>query len=299
MEQDKRTLNPRILKILIAGAVVLCILLLCPSFFGGNQNTLYLPETVEVIMDGVQINTDVYDYDSNGHLSKIRSRNIRGEETVTQVTCDKNGNIIQLSTDIFLRGEFMHTQIIKYTYSTQGNLLTTTASKNNTEFDRTQWDYDVTNRITRCTQTVTSSAGKTSVTQTMYEYDQDGKLVTSTMYIGDDLRATTAFTYNAEGKLLREERRNHRDTVISWVDYTYEQDNTVASVHKIAGETTNVTTYTYDHVGNLIRQGYSDGKTVMEYRYQYKEQRVAANAPRRSFTMYDSLPQNGLLDSLG
>jgi len=93
----------------------------------------------------------------------------------------------------------------------------------------------------------------------------------------------TTFEYDKKGRMVLETLCNDRETVIQKVEYRYEENKTVAEVHR-ADYGNMIITYTFDHAGNITEMVYGEGGDHLRYVYTYKEVKVSEDSPRRSYT---------------
>lgn len=273
----------------ICGILLITALLLSVAGCGLGGTTLYLPEKVD-IYSGDQLYSSVsFVYDEDGFLEELVISN--GENAAHQsVTCDENGNVTSVTTEPTANILIGSAPVQTFTYSTRGNLLSTSLTVNSQVRQQTQWEYNTKNRILRAIQQI----GSRQIAEYRYEYDDSGKLLTITWYTAGKPVSVASFTYDEKGKLLTEVLCNERETVLTSVEYRYEDGKTVASVSHSIGNTDPVL-YTFDHAGNLIEvyAGENDSRN-MKYVYTYKEVSVSADSPRKSYNPYPRLSETGL-----
>jgi len=262
---------------------VLCLLLTAVLFFslagcGLGGKTLYLPEKVEAYSGGELSQTITYQYDEDGFLTKILSNNGQNSDARV-ITCDKNGNVLSSSADQSSGLSAAVGLAYTYTYSTRGNLLSETWSINGQVQNETNWEYNSKHQVTRAIH-----EGKLGSTmEYLYEYGKDGKLLMIRGILDEKQVSTTAFEYDKQGRLVLETLCNDRETVIQKVEYRYEENKTVAEVHR-ADYGNMIITYTFDHAGNITEMVYGEGGDHLRYVYTYKEVKVSEDSPRRSYT---------------
>ena len=264
--------------------ILLAVLLgLSVAGCGLEGKTLYLPEKIEIYYDNEYAGCRCFVYGKNGFLEEIGNGEDKNASRLA-VTCDENGNVLSVSSPNALQLGIVSSYT--YTYSTKGNLLSSVFPTGNQK----QWEYNTKNQII----SASSKTGSGTVTNRVYEYDDDGKLLTAHWYTSDKLKAVNTFAYDKEGRMILETLCNDREAVLFKVEYTYQRGKTVAVWSTFRGENVQTITYTFDHAGNLIEEAYGEGSNGIRYVYTYKEVKVSAGSPRKSYTIYPSLPETGL-----
>lgn len=189
----------------------------------------------KVDVDGV---THHYQYDKLGQLLEER---VGG--TVNGTTGNLSGGLL----------------VAKYTYDGRGNLRTSTElSPKDNVFVNNVYDYDVVGRLQKTTQTGSGDSGKVV---TEYLYYGDGLV----RQITDPAQRQTAYVYDDRRQLI--ETQQTLDGVATSGGGTYSGLQTVAEYHyDVAGNLQSqngtspldVTTYTYDLRGRVLRQKLPD-----------------------------------------
>ena len=164
-----------------------------------------------------------YEYDGLGRLTALE----RPLEQRSEIVYDKVGNVV-LSTDF-------NGDTIEYSYNELNQLIAKNLSG---EDPFIKYTYTTTGQI----ETITDQRG-----QTTYTYNEQGLLESRTEPDGRQI----SYTYN-DGGLVETVT-----TPSGTITYEYDQFNRLEKV--IGTDPTDITTYTYDDLGNLETTTYSNG----------------------------------------
>ena len=141
-----------------------------------------------------------------------------------------------------------------------------TVSDGDKVMDKTKYDSDTMNRLTR----VIAKNG----TATVYTYDENGNRKTATFANG----VTVTFEYDALNRLLVQKTVNSTGECVTKYIYTIEKNGEHAGILEEGLAGTTETEYTYDNAGRLIGEEIAtieSGKTAKnKVSYQYKYDKV-------------------------
>ena len=198
---------------------------------------------------------------------------------VTSYAYDYVGNAV--------RSFYGTTTLAAYTYDFRGNVLTETDALGNTR----SFTYDALGRK------IAESDCKGNTTT--YAYDLAGRLLTVTAPLSDTTDAVTAYTYDANGNVLRTEQTAQADdsAVPTWrtVEQTYDAMNRVTDIAETADATHKVWThYAYNAAGDLtdVYTGLSAKWSLAVNPETWSHTHYAYDARGRVDTLTDALGQS-------
>jgi RHS repeat-associated protein len=163
---------------------------------------------------------------------------------VTRYTYDADNRLSQVT--LHRSAEAAPESVLCYHHDAAGNLLRTSAGKEDGLVTTASYEYDALNRVTA----VTDGAGG----RTTYTYHPNGKVSSIT----DPEGKTRSFTYNDAGELVKVTDEQGREKT-----YTY---TLLGKVHTITDPVGRVTTYTYAPGGRLMKITYPEGR-FLSYAY--------------------------------
>lgn len=189
-----------------------------------------------------------YEYDEAGHLLRT-------------VPAEENGGVMNC-----------------YDYDAAGNLI---REYDSDEIFVTEYTYDDQGRLNSTTQKYDGSV----LSVETYTYDSQGRKVTAMEegeFQGDpgSYTATTVFSYDDDGQLVREERTTVSQIVgeaaeqsVSSIEYDYQADGKLAEERAYTGEQlTSTTTYSYDTERlSIERTEYQPSAEVQLVNFEYDE----------------------------
>lgn len=90
--------------------------------------------------------------------------------------------------------------------------------------------------------------------RTVLKYDPLGQLALLRQYRGPELRSSTAYFYDAQGRAVLEETRDSVGALVSALTYRYDAAGRLAekTARAVTGETQKAWTFTYDSKGRLV-----------------------------------------------
>jgi YD repeat-containing protein len=92
--------------------------------------------------------------------------------------------------------------------------------------------------------------------RTTLKYDPLGQLVLLRQYRGVELRSSTAYFYDAQGRAALEETKDSSGNLVSTVSYRYDAAGRLVekTAHAVTGERQKIWSYQYDPQGRLIEE---------------------------------------------
>jgi YD repeat-containing protein len=177
-----------------------------------------------------------FQYDKVGNL--IARTDPRGDYFTTRYAYDGQGRVIREERPQGTPAASLPAAVFLFEFDNAGNLVAATDPRGAAYV--TRYTYDAQGRITRIEKPLVSPLGNPGVAVEVSTYDAAGKLLTQTDPRGEGF--VRSYTYDARGR--------------------------VATTTDPAG---NVTTYTYDEAGNLLRRVDTDkaSGTSRTYTYTY------------------------------
>ncbi len=207
--------------------------------------------------------TYIYEYNSNGMISKILIKHIKYEEAFVCVGFEYNSDGHRIKR-------------------TEYNALPGTISR------EIKYEYDGAGRLSKATEIFYGYEGNTEPESSVYytyEYDNSGNMIKESYYNSARERTNHYNIYEYESSVLRQETRYVKSTFEGTEEYIstacikYDSNGNVIEAvgvyrENFSATTFNYTTYEYDDRGNLIKELYYDPWSVeltvlMEWRFEY------------------------------
>jgi RHS repeat-associated protein len=255
-----------------------------PASLGSAQKTFTYDaqNNVKSVTDARQKETD-YGYDASGNLTSVT---LDGQP-VAGAIYNAQGQVLT-STD-------GNGKTTTYTYDANGSLASVTApdpdGNGTLEAAKTTYTYGAMGNVLTRVDPLGNCSGCTPANyRTTYTYDAEGHLLTET----DPLGNVTTHTYDLAGNETSVEDANHHVT-------TYEYDNanhltkiTAPDPDGAGAQTSPITTYTYDDVGNRISEvsprgnvpGGNPASFTTTYAYDNNNRLVSVTTPKGEKTTY-------------
>lgn len=192
-----------------------------------------------------------YTYDANNNRKTFVLTQNGVTKTNTSYDYDKMNRLWKVYENSVL--------LATYDYDANGNRNTLTY---NTSGNSTSYNYNLANKLTL----LTNKQGATTISSYAYTYYLDGNQASKT----DLANKVTNYMYDATGRLSGESPQgesaiaytyddsNNRKTMsvgASSTTYDYDLNNRLTKEIKVTGDTTVITSYTYDNNGNQIFKG--------------------------------------------
>lgn len=233
-------------------------------------------------MDSKQTSQTDYIYDPNGNVT--REKVLTGSSTarITDYIYDSLGRLAQVKGNAKQEGQtgadqFQYTN---YTYDALGNIKTMSIGAG-TNWHTTQYTYDRYSRLTQYKDALNQAES--------YSYDLNGNLTSKT----DRRGVTTANTYDAMGRLT--ESTAGQDSLA----FTY----TKTSQRRTATSNGQTTTYTYDEVGNLVKEVTPVATKTMTYGIGGLRSQFVVTANGKTYLTntydYDPMGRMSKVDGMG
>ncbi|MFH0790479.1 MAG: RHS repeat-associated core domain-containing protein [Candidatus Omnitrophota bacterium] len=206
-----------------------------------DQAAGYLSEITSDFGDTVHLNiTTQFVYDTVGN--------------VTSVT-DAQGRVTSFTYDFLNQPTVVRdalSNLTRYTYDKNSNLIKLEKQANEaaTEWQTTEYEYDILDQLTRIKQNLTQD----TILTTQFQYDANGN---RTKVIDAEGKQTT-YLYDERDLLY-----NVTDALNSVTEYNYDLNTNLEGIKDAQG---NVTSYAYDDFERLIKTTYADNSTE-EYTY--------------------------------
>lgn len=202
-----------------------------------KEKTAYALTGVTVIFDGEEQNGMQIDYNKDGTVAEIVTRN--AGEIMTRQTYEYDSE---------------NNTIVAVTYDADGEETSRTTSKRD-EDGKVRENVTVANGVT---------------TQNKNQFDENGKLIQTIAYDerGEQL-SVTVFLYDEDGNKIRERTTDANGTEINDRQYKYDDDgNLIETTYAVSGNALFHYIYKYEG-GKLVERSDEQGKWI--YRFSYND----------------------------
>lgn len=218
-----------------------------------EELTFYPAERITTYSDG-DSHRDTYEYDKNWNLTLgITYRN--GEE-VSRVQYKNTKDSTQMT---FLQDGEESTMELRLTHDEQGNETRVERYSDGELTLITECTFD--EKGNRLTQTDTRVATN-DVSRHEMAYDENGNMTKMTL----DGGSTTVYTYDDQGRLVKQEQLSAEGQQGNYYEYTYSTDGLTRTClyYQSNGFPGGKTIETYDAFGNMLRSERYDGVELTE-----------------------------------
>ncbi len=225
-----------------------------------------------------------YTYDSNGNML-TEKHDLSANDIINMIRTyiyDDSGNTLSVNTDYGKRNAFGISPNFsadgtidyntKYTYDSNGNMLTESYNKFDNNIDMENWIYNYTYDDNGNVLIKSFDYGIDGIIDTNDTYNSDGNILTSTNYkLDGSIENIDIYIYDVNGNLITESSDANGDGIVRIVNiYTYNENGNMLTKTELdqGGEITAIYTYTYNINGNMLTKSYLysiDGITKRVY----------------------------------
>lgn len=209
-----------------------------------------------------------YTYDVLGRVTSVTDASDR----TVGYTYDEYGRISQIT--------YPEERTVTYTYDLADNLLKVEDSAG----DTTEYTYDKQGNVLTCS--------RSSGILTEYEYDALGQVISVSNKNDDDLLSSFSYTYDANGRIIKEEATQGEDSSVKDFEYD-EEGQLVGYTETLNGEVAN-TKYGYSETGNRVAVTTGTDKRRIISTYNDNGQLIKETDSKTGTTTYD-YDENGNL----
>ena len=246
-----------------------------------------LVQKITYAFDTDQAREETFDYDQNGNLQK----HVDVDGVLHLFQYDRLGRLLEerIGGEVTSNGNLQNGILVaKYTYDAAGNLRTKSVpAPTGDKFDVSLYEYDEYNRLIKTTETGTRGTG---LIETTYAYYGDGlvrevtdTLDQSTEYLYDQRRQLTELKQTLDGVMSSSGSELSGVQTVSY--YHYDAAGNLQS--EASGLQNQMTTYTYDRDGRVIRKmlpdpdaGASLPALYVSYAYDSEGNQISESLPR-------------------
>lgn len=234
-----------------------------------------------------------YSYDVNGNVLNTSYVTAKGETDSISYTYDMVGNVISMVDNIGtteynydsignLLSEITDNSAKTYTYDANGNATSFVLTVDGEQQQNLTYTYDNLSRVEKITD------GNNSVE---YDYDANGNILREYSRIGTAIKKKTEYTYTDSNlpKTKKVTTGSDYENYTMTYDWLGNTKTVTSNIKDSVSSTTNenVTTYTYDGIGRLMAETYSDG-TGINYIYdKYNNMTSKTDGTKNVSYLYD------------
>ncbi len=240
---------------------------------------------VEQVVDnfGKHTKTNWY-YNDNDILikeTKVTESDDSYEEVVK--TYNENGALSE-SISYDKDGEEKHRET--NTYDSDGNLIKTVGENYKKVYHITEYIYENGNKVK---QIATAYDGESYEGVSEFFYDENNKLIKE---ISTEPSGTTTVTEYQNDLIIKQQRTNKDDRVISDSEYQYDDKGNILQQTLLIVDQQSSYKYTYDEDGNQLTETYKkgDSTTVTEKTY-YKNSKIMKSAIQKYYSHEGAEPE--------
>ena len=214
-----------------------------------------ISQNAQPTADDIKAHQIRYTYNENGNLSKVSYPTTKDGIQALSYIYDENGWLQEIKGELHSKGQTTEKVLRSYSYDTYGKVKEIkdyrNRLKNGAQAVQKIYTYDSFDRVKEMTYTDLET-GKVMESY-QYSYDKNSNITEKTQVNNypkedsDKVNETKVYTYDTLGRLIK----------------------TVTTDHKKDDKTKTVT-YTYDNVGNRLKE--DDGTTTTSYTYNGLDQ---------------------------